>query len=104
MREPSKAIQLYNLGTDGDDESEESENEYTSKLTNKKSTDQKSSSNGEELKQSLTKLLNTGHSLPDEQSSKSISVSHDEAWVEVCNYNLLPFPSQLIYIFLMIAH
>ena len=59
----------------------------------KKEISSKESPNGEESKQSLTKLLNTGHSLPDETSSKSISVSHDDAWVEVCTDNLIPCQS-----------
>ena len=44
----------------------------------------KTSPSGNQLKQSLSKLLNTGQSMPDEvSSSKSMSISQDDAWVEV---------------------
>jgi hypothetical protein len=59
----------------------------------------KSSPDGDELKQSLTKLLNTGQSLPDETSSKSISVSHDDAWVEVSTDNFKHSQTQDIWQF-----
>ena len=84
-----KFVTYFTLGTDGDDESEESDSECNKKMPNKKSSKQsktvvKSSSNGDELKQSLTQLLNPRRSAPKETSaSKSISKPQDEAWVEV---------------------
>lgn len=63
----------------------------------------KSSPDGDELKQSLTKLLNTGQSLPDETSSKSISVSHDDAWVEVSTDNFKHSQTQDILFVLKIS-
>ena len=44
----------------------------------------KSTPIGEELKHSLTQLLNTGHSVPEKTSTAELKPpSQDEAWVEV---------------------
>ena len=97
------------IGTDGDDESEESSNEqketnggYKSskntsrrkKGTNDQIKESKSashfSSNGDELKQSLTKLLK-GNSVSGDNastSSKVKAIPHDETWVEVSKDNI----------------
>ena len=96
------------IGTDGDDESEESSNEQKEasggnkssknpsrrkKGTNDQIKESKSSShltsNGDELKQSLTKLLK-GNSVSGDNSSTSSKVKaipHDETWVEVSKDN-----------------
>ena len=97
------------IGTDGDDESEESSNEQKEtnggnksskntsrrkKGTNDQIKESKSashfSSNGDELKQSLTKLLK-GNSVSGDNSSTSSKVKaipHDETWVEVSKDNI----------------
>lgn len=112
---PYTKISPFTLGTDGDDESEESDVEHNGKKNCKKSSKhsaqrkhishqqhqtmktaaiQKSTSNGEELKQSLTQLLNTGSTVTEDidgisrltsstSATKMMSMAQDEAWVEV---------------------
>lgn len=109
---------MFHLGTDGDDESEESDIDISAEKLRKKSSRQSSQQgflshqsvvntapiqrsvlNEEELKQSLTQLLNSSGTATSEDmddisransssasGSKMVSVEPDEAWVEVNNY------------------
>ena len=74
-------------GTDGDDESEASDNECNKKTSTKQTSKQSKplakSSSGDELKQSLTQLLNTRRSAPKETTASKLVSPQDEAWVEV---------------------
>ena len=122
---------MFNLGTDGDDESEESDIEISAQKLRKPSSKQSSQQvllsqksmvktapiqqsvlNGEELKQSLTQLLNSSGTATSEDmddssransssasGSKMMSMEHDEAWVEVNNdlacYNSVPLSASM---------